>query len=132
MKSLKFLVVLFLINSFSYAFDGCYQSFINSYDILDSKSFVINDEELENDFDENPEAYVKEALVMVMSEVPNCEDVVSQIRVSQKDSGIVVKCQELLKGKSYSRSCIAESEIGYFFLNKDMLDNVNLFFSRWD
>jgi hypothetical protein len=131
MKALKMMLVVLLMQSVSFASYGCYESFLENYDILDSKSFILNDNNFENDFSQNPKGYVGEALVQVLNKVPDCSALVDEV-IGQKSNAIQISCKELVKGKSYSMSCIAESKVGYFFLNVDMLNNVNLFFSRWD
>ena len=131
MKALKLIFVLFFVQSLSFASYGCYESFMNQYDVLDSKSFVLSDDQMNGDFEENPVQYVKEAVARVVENVSGCESFASELAKSES-SQIKVSCKELLKGKSFSRSCIAESSIGYFFLNVDMLNKVNLFYSRWD
>lgn len=42
------------------------------------------------------------------------------------------KCQEIVKGQHESEVCYARSEIGYFIINQDYLDNVNIIFNRLD
>lgn len=42
------------------------------------------------------------------------------------------RCHQVLRGVPSSRVCYVESNLGYFFLTRDMLTNVNITFNRWD
>lgn len=41
-------------------------------------------------------------------------------------------CRFLIPGNDTTFVCYSEANVGYFFLTKDMLDNVNVIFNRWD
>lgn len=41
-------------------------------------------------------------------------------------------CRNLMKNTPYSRACMVETRVGYFFLTRDMLDGVHVIFNRWD
>jgi len=134
MKALKFIILLVFLQSIASASVSldCYDSFFENYEILDSKSFVIGDEELVSDFEEEPISYVKEAILGVVEKAPGCQKVVNQEMNKAMPLDLKVACRELVPGKSYSQSCFAESSLGYFFVNQDMLGNVNVIFNRWD
>lgn len=42
------------------------------------------------------------------------------------------RCQNLVKERSTSSVCYIESDIGYFFLTRDLQTTAHLIFSRWD
>jgi hypothetical protein len=133
MKALKVVLMLVFLQSIASASVSldCYDSFFESNEILDSKSFVINDEELVSDFEEEPLSYVKEAILKVVEKAPGCSSKKENVNKALP-SDINVVCKEMIPGKAYSKSCFAESQLGYFFVNQDMLGNVNLIFNRWD
>lgn len=43
-----------------------------------------------------------------------------------------IRCGEAIKGNNLTEVCFAESEWGYFLVNVDYLDNLNIIFNRWD
>jgi len=43
-----------------------------------------------------------------------------------------IQCGQAVKGNNLTEVCYAESEWGYFLVNVDYLDNLNIIFNRWD
>ena len=43
-----------------------------------------------------------------------------------------IQCGQAIKGNNLTNICYAESDWGYFLVNKDYLDNLNIIFNRWD
>lgn len=43
-----------------------------------------------------------------------------------------IQCGEAVSGNSLTEVCYVESIWGYFLVNKDYLDNLNVIFNRWD
>ena len=43
-----------------------------------------------------------------------------------------MECREIQKNNPDSRVCYVETEVGYFFVTRDMLENVNVVFNRFD
>jgi len=43
-----------------------------------------------------------------------------------------VQCGEAIKGNDLTKICYVESDWGYFLVNRDYLDNLNIIFNRWD
>jgi len=43
-----------------------------------------------------------------------------------------VQCGEAIKGNNLTKICYVESDWGYFLVNRDYLDNLNIIFNRWD
>ncbi|MFK8137815.1 MAG: hypothetical protein AB8E15_05575 [Bdellovibrionales bacterium] len=41
-------------------------------------------------------------------------------------------CKQLSEKRSYSMACFGESNGGYYFIMKDMVDTANVVFNRWD
>ena len=42
------------------------------------------------------------------------------------------RCMKAINGVISSLSCYVESNIGYFFITWDQLDNANIIYNRWD
>lgn len=127
-KKMKMLFKLFIIFislvSLSASAD-CQFDFMNKFEVMDSKAFSMHDNDLEGDFYESSEEYVREVVINLVSEVKSC----------QKEKAVFisdVNCMELIPGKPFSKNCVVESRIGYFFISLDMLDNINIIFNRWD
>jgi hypothetical protein len=43
-----------------------------------------------------------------------------------------VECHRIVKNNPFTNVCYAESDIGFWFVTKDMLDGYNVTFNRWD
>lgn len=41
-------------------------------------------------------------------------------------------CSQVKMGRSFSSKCYLETKEGYFFVHRDLLDNVHLHYHRWD
>ena len=41
-------------------------------------------------------------------------------------------CRKLVEGRGYSLSCYVESDLGFFFITRDLQTNAFIVFSRWD
>jgi hypothetical protein len=42
------------------------------------------------------------------------------------------RCSKIIRNQEHTRVCYVETNLGYFFLTKDLLENVNITYSRWD
>ncbi len=42
------------------------------------------------------------------------------------------RCSKIIRNQEHTRVCYIETNLGYFFLTKDLLDNINITYSRWD
>lgn len=129
---LKIMMIVLLAQPFAFASLDCYDSFVEKYNIVDNKSFELSDVDMNADFESSPVRLMKEAIAKIASPVEGCESLVALANNDKEDAAMEVSCAEVMPGKSYSRVCFAESEIGYFFLKSDMLGNLNLSFNRWD
>lgn len=129
---LKILILSLLVQPFVFASIDCYDSFAMKYNIIDNKSFELSDVDMNADFESSPVNLMKEAIAKVAAPVAGCEALVNLASQEKEESSLEVSCAEVMPGKSYSRVCFAESEIGYFFLKSDMLGNLNLSYNRWD
>ena len=43
-----------------------------------------------------------------------------------------LECSKVIKKLAETEVCYAKTEYGYFLVSKDMMDNVNIIFNRWD
>jgi len=43
-----------------------------------------------------------------------------------------VQCGQAIRGNDLTAICYVESDMGYFLVNRDYLDNLNVIFNRWD
>jgi hypothetical protein len=41
-------------------------------------------------------------------------------------------CKQLIRGREYSISCYVETDMGFFFVTRDLQTNAYVVFSRWD
>lgn len=121
------LALVLLLPMLSIQADSCYMKFVDDGS-LDSRSFQIDDREISSDFDDDSMSFSKEAIVQVAKSL-GCEE--SDLGFSNKSFG-GESCQELVPGKSFSKICYIESDVGYFMVSKDMLDHVNIIYNRWD
>lgn len=42
------------------------------------------------------------------------------------------RCSKVVRNQEHTRVCYVETNLGYFFLTKDLLENINISYSRWD
>lgn len=42
------------------------------------------------------------------------------------------RCTKIIRNQDHTRVCYVETNLGYFFITKDLLDNLNMLYSRWD
>ncbi|MCR9204453.1 MAG: hypothetical protein NXH75_07750 [Halobacteriovoraceae bacterium] len=42
------------------------------------------------------------------------------------------RCTKVIRNQEHTRVCYVETNLGYFFLTTDLLDNINILYSRWD
>lgn len=91
---------------------------------VDSKSFKINEFDVESDFEANPSSFAREA-VKKLYENLDCE-------VSSNKDNSIVKCSEIVRGVSNSKVCYLQNDDGYFLISKDLMENINVLYNRWD
>lgn len=123
---MKLLLSIFLILSsiqFANASYDCNAALSDDYS-ADSKSYRLSEFDVEADFDSNP-ALVASQSVEKLYENLGC-------RESNSKSNMIVKCKEIVKGVSHSNVCYLQNDEGYFLISKDMLENINIIYNRWD
>ena len=121
---MKALVILFslLLSYGAMAEVDCYGSVLNDYS-LDSNSFQIYDEQISEAF-ENKDSLASSMAVRSLEQQLDCRS--GAFEISD------ISCKEIIPGNSTSKVCYLESQYGFFFVSVDMMEKVNIVFSRWD
>ena len=89
MKMLFKLFIIFISLVSLSASADCQFDFMNKFEVMDSKAFSMHDNDLEGDFYESSEEYVREVVINLVSEVKSC----------QKEKAVFisdVNCMELI------------------------------------
>lgn len=121
MKALL-VVILMAVSLGSAANYDCYKAALNDF-ASDSMAYQIYDEDISMAFDDNG----------VKASVKAVRSLESKLGCVEKSFEIKnVSCNEIVPGNSVSKVCYIESQLGYFFVSMDMMDQVNIVFSRWD
>ncbi|EQC44490.1 hypothetical protein M899_2326 [Bacteriovorax sp. BSW11_IV] len=125
---MKYLMaIVLLLSAMGANANECYMKFVDDGN-HDSRSFQINDIDLNNDFDEDAMSFSKEAIVQVAKSI-GCK--AHDLGLANKNA-MGESCVEMIPGKPFSKVCYVESDVGYFMVSKDMLDHVNIIYNRWD
>lgn len=119
----KVLIVLLMVLAVgAEANYDCYKKVLGNLQ-YDSMAYQVDADQIEVSFEENSEASSRLG-----------------VRLLEKDLGCVdksfdiseVSCKEIIPGNPISRVCYLESQHGYFFVSMDMMEKLNIVFSRWD
>ena len=121
MKVLLVVVSLFVSLAASANYD-CYRKALNDFS-ADSVSFQVYSEEAAVSFEGKPESAAV-AAVRDLEEKLGCD--AKSFELGE------ISCKEVVPGNLLSRVCYAESQLGYFFISMDMMENMNVVFNRWD
>lgn len=84
----------------------------------------------------------------IFNDHPNCFDgwseeyallIISEALKELKYEGIIsdiklnkYACRAIIEGKKSTEVCYAETEVGFFFIMRDMVDHINVVYNRWD
>ena len=120
MKVLIF--TLFLLSFAAHAEVDCYGSALDNYS-KDSNSFQIYAEEVSEGFENKDRAASTQAIKLLEQKL-NCREGAFSINS--------ISCKEIIPGHLHSKVCYLESQRGFFFVSIDMMEQVNITFSRWD
>lgn len=115
MKSIFITMISLLITSQAFAVD-CYESLTEGYS-KDSTHFSVNIDDLEN---QNSRGMAAESVKSIYQRL-GCH----------KPKLTEVSCQQI-GSVSFSESCYVETDEGYFFVQPDMVQSVNVIFNRFD
>ncbi|AYF45506.1 MULTISPECIES: hypothetical protein [Halobacteriovorax] len=103
-----------------------------TYDLnVDSRAFKVNMDEVDIDLEDKP---LEESIALIRAtlELYGCNSR-NAINFSKTPSGRAKsRCLELVPGQDYSMSCYIESNIGFFFITKDLQTDAFIIYSRWD
>jgi len=104
-----------------------------TYDFaVDSRSFKVNTDNIVVVGDERD--YLAQAISIVRGtlDLHGC-DGRSDINFGHGPMGKTKSsCSQLIRGRDYSVSCYVESNLGFFFVTRDLQTNAYVVFSRWD
>lgn len=127
MKKANLFIVALLSLSFlaGEAHADCYRNLSN--DFKDSQSFQISNIDVSEGFVEAPKNNALQAVRQLANRL-GCEK--SELKLDDVKSSI--SCRDVAPGISVSKVCYVESDLGYFLVSKDMLENMNIIFNRWD
>ena len=124
------LVVLLTFNNVK-AIDKCISKLTDNY-TLDSRAFHINTDHV--DFNSHENDYMAQGieLIRVVLEENDC-DGDRDINFGHGPNGRTKhSCQYLIPGKQTSSACYIESNIGFFFVTRDLQTSAHIIFNRWD
>lgn len=115
MKSI--LITIYVLFNVSQAFAvDCFESLTEGHS-KDSSHFTVNIDDLEN---QNSRAMAAESVKSIYQRL-GC----------QKPKFIEVSCRQI-GSVSFSESCYVETDEGYFFVQPDMVQSINIIFNRFD
>ena len=111
------LILLIAISSFARTTNSdCYQQLLKGD--IDSATHQVNVSHLIRD------TSLKAMALLGISEVLR--------KAECKPQYLRVQCGRAIKENALTDMCYAETKWGYFLVNKDYLDNLNVIFNRWD
>lgn len=113
---MEFLVLLVLILSSTFCYADCYQNFSLGGD---SASHQVN---VSDAAETDDLAASAKFAIQKLSKKYDCKDI--YIRE--------LRCRYLAKDQAETHVCYARTDIGYFIVNKDYMENINLIFNRFD
>ncbi|TNE96407.1 MAG: hypothetical protein EP326_13420 [Deltaproteobacteria bacterium] len=118
-------LILFLSLMLSLGLEAaCYDKLI-AEPPFDSKSFFVQEALYEVDAQELNESSSVHVVEKLLRDRIGCEE-------KSLSRGVEVSCKELMPGKSWSKVCYVESEMGYFVIQMDMMEGAHVIFNRWD
>ncbi|MFG1483177.1 hypothetical protein ACRXCV_14550 [Halobacteriovorax sp. GFR7] len=130
------LLASLLISSSAFAYTKTTLNCIKklTYDLnVDSRAFKVNTDEVDADIDfEGRPLDEAIAIIRTTLELNGCNSH-NTINFSKTPSGRAKsRCVELVPGQDYSMSCYVESNMGFFFVTKDLQTDAFVVYSRWD
>lgn len=113
---MKFLVTLALVFGSTFCFADCFKNFSQGRDSASHQVNVSDVTGVENLYESTKFAIKKLATYY------GCGDIAIR----------ELRCDYLIKNMSESNVCYARTNLGYFIVNKDYVENVNVTFNRFD
>jgi len=121
MKSVLIVLLMVLAVGAEANYD-CYRKVLSNLQ-YDSMAYQVDADLIEVAFEENSEAASKLSIRLLERDL-GCLDKSFEI--------VEVSCNEIVPGNQISKVCYMESQHGYFFVSMDMMEKLNIVFSRWD
>lgn len=121
---MKSLILIFSLFFSLGAFADCYDKLI-SKPPYDSRSFFVYQALYEVDAEELNEASSVNVVHKLLKDKVGCQE--KSLEQEYRSS-----CKELMPGKSWSKVCYVESQMGYFVIQMDMMEGAHVIFNRWD
>lgn len=127
---LPLLLALTFVTNVEASPERCYEKLTDGF-TQDSRSFSVNLDDLNmRDYGRD---YQAEAIFIIRA-------LVKELGCSKKDlnfgKGIDGRskhsCRQLVPGRNHTTVCYIETQLGYFFVSKDFLENANVTYARWD
>lgn len=107
----------------------CIQKLMGSQ-VQDSINFAIHSDDVDRDFGRD---FLAEAIytIRILIDREGCSQ--NDVNFGQGPHGRShSRCSKIVRNQDHTRVCYVETNLGYFFLTKDLLDLVNITYSRWD
>ncbi|CBW27036.1 putative exported protein [Halobacteriovorax marinus SJ] len=101
----------------------CSEVLTDSYS-ADSKAYRLGEFDVEADFELEGSKFAAQAITKLYDNL-GCDQLKGKVAKE-------VKCSEVAKGVPYSKVCYVENRDGYFLISKDMMENINIIYNRWD
>ncbi len=97
---------------------------------LDSVNYTLHADDVDRDFGRD---YLAEAIYTIRALIAQEGCSRSDINFGQGPHGRShSRCTKVIRNQEHTRVCYVETNLGYFFLTKDLLENINITYSRWD
>lgn len=96
----------------------------------DTQSFTLHSDDVDRDFDRD---FLAEAIytIRILLDREGCRK--TDVNFGKGPYGRShSRCSKVIRNQEHTRVCYIETNLGYFFLTKDLLENINITFSRWD
>lgn len=119
-KTILILTTLFMASAANAA--DCYEALTANY-TKDSQNFQLSEDEVGN-YDDIEIEYATSAVDGLMKKLDCAVPVIVDHTASE--------CAEIVPGNSSSLACYVSTDLGYFIVTTDYLENTNLLFNRWD
>ena len=133
MSILKSLLALGLLILLSQAINASPKDCIDNLMIdsnVDSYNFNIHNDDVLRDFGKD---YLAEAIytIRILLDKNGCSQ--NDVNFGRGPHGRShSKCTEVIPSNEHTRVCYVETNLGFFFVTRDLLDTYNISYSRWD
>ena len=96
----------------------------------DTQSFTLHTDDVDRDFGRD---FLAEAIytIRILLDREGCRK--TDVNFGKGPYGRShSRCSKIIRNQEHTRVCYVETNLGYFFLTKDLLENINISYSRWD